>query len=218
MQLAYAEHQRGQTMIETVLMMPIALLALFALIYISRFGIVNERTYQAMRYAGVAAFTQGTNQAYTAADIYSNLAGGQQPVPCPTPPAGAFDGSAPYPGPGTIALFRPDSISIPACTTSFTDLGGASFLAARFISATSIGVNASVNVPGYLQPLIGSVTNTHATGAFVHSAYPGIILYCVAQAYDAVSQSLTAAGTLTLPTPGPGQPTAPPAPAGHAKC
>lgn len=203
---------RGQTLIETLLMMPVALFALFALIYITRFGIVNERTYLSMRYAGVAAFTQGTSQAYTAADVYANLAGGQQPVPCPTPPVGAFDNSAPYPGPSTPPLFRPDSITIPACTTAFTDLGGASFLAARFISSTAIGVNATVNVPTYLQPLIGKMTTTNAVGSFVHSAYPGIILFCVAKAYNAVNDSVTAVGTLSLPTPGPGQPTAPPAP------
>lgn len=212
------ESLRGQTLIETLLIMPVAIFAIFALIYIAHFGVVNERTFLSMRYAGIAAFTQGQNQAYTAADIYSNLAGGQQPVPCPTPPAGAFDNTAPYPGPSTPPLFRPDALSIPACTTTFTDLGGASFLAARFISSTSIGVNASVNVPAYLQPLIGAVTNTHAVGSFVHSAYPGIILFCVSKAYDAVYQSVTAEGTLTLPTPGPGQPTAPPAPTGGKSC
>ena len=212
------ELQRGQTLIETLLVMPIALFTIFALIYITHFGIVNERTYLSMRYAGVAAFTQGASQAYTAADVYANLAGGQQPVPCPTPPAGVFTNSDPYPGPSTPPLFTPDGLSIPACTTAFTDLGGASFLAARYVSSTAVGVNASVNVPQYLQPLLGAVTTTHAAGAFVHSAYPGIILYCVSKAYDAVSQSLTAGNTVSLPTPAPGQPTAPPAPSGHPPC
>lgn len=212
------ERMRGQTLVETLLMMPVAIFAIFALIYITHFGIVNERTYLSMRYAGVAAFTQGASAAYTAADVYSNLAGGQQPVPCPTPPAGAFDNSAPYPGPSTPPLFKPDALTIPACTTTFTDLGGATFLAARFISATSIGVNATVNVPAYLQPLIGKITNTHSVGSFVHSAYPGIILFCVTKAHDAVYQSVTAGGTLSLPTPNPGQPTAPPAPSGNKSC
>ena len=208
----HLESMRGQTLVETVLMMPIALFALFALLFITHFGIVNERTYLSLRYAGVAAFLQGSSQAYTAANVYSNLAGGQQPVPCPTPPTGVFNNSAPYPGPTSAPLWNPDSVNVPPCTTSFTDLGGASFLAARFIPATSIAVNASVNVPAYLQPLLGKVSTTSTAGSFVHSAYPGIILYCVAKAYSAVHDSVTANETVNLPTPGPGQPTAPPAP------
>jgi hypothetical protein len=211
------ERMRGQTLVETLIMMPIALFALFAMIFITHFGIVNERTYLALRYAGVAAFVQGAGQAYTAANVYANLAGGQQPVPCPTPPAGAFTNTAPFPGPSSAPLWNPDSITIPACTTAFTDLGGASFLAARFIPSTAISVSASVNVPQYLQPLLGAVSTSNTAASFVHSAYPGIILFCVAKAYSAVHDSVTAMDTVSLPTPSPGEPTAPPA-GGQNKC
>ncbi len=212
----HVEHMRGQTLVETLLMMPVALFALFALIFITHYGIVSERTYLSMRYAGVTAFLQGTGAAYTAANVYSNLAGGQQPVPCPTPPTGAFNNTAPYPGPASAPLWNPDKITVSPCTTAFTDLGGASFLAARFIPSTLVALSASVNVPGYLQPLLGKTSTTNASSSFVHSAYPGIILFCVSKAYNAVHDSVTAEGTVNLPTPNPGQPTPPPG--GNNKC
>jgi hypothetical protein len=215
------ERMRGQTMIETLLMMPIMLLVIFGTLYIAHYGIVNERTQLGMRYAGVEAFVQGQTAAYTAADIYSNLSGGTQPVPCPTAPPGVYTNSAPYPGPSSPPLWSPDApvdqagdTTTSTCSPTFTDLGGASFLAARFIAATQIKANAGVSIPAYLRPLLGgnvTFAQTNAQTAFAHAAYPGIILYCVAKAHDATLNSITANGTVTLPTPMPGLPTAPPA-------
>ncbi|MGZ3505495.1 MAG: TadE/TadG family type IV pilus assembly protein [Vulcanimicrobiaceae bacterium] len=210
---------RGQTLVETLLVMPIMLFVIFATLYIAHYGIVNERTQIGLRYAGVEAFVQGQTDAYTAADIYSNLSGGTQPVPCPTAPPGVYTNSAPYPGPSSPPLWSPDApvdgagdTMTSSCSPTFTDLGGASFLAARFISATQITSNAGVSIPAYLQPLLGRIfTQTNAATAFAHSAYPGIILYCVAKAHDATLNSITANGTVGLPTPMPGLPTAPPA-------
>ncbi|HEY8313870.1 MAG TPA: hypothetical protein VIG51_06820 [Candidatus Baltobacteraceae bacterium] len=212
------ETMRGQTLVETLLMMPVGLFVIFAMLYIAHFGIVNERTQLGMRYAGVESFVQGQTQAYTAADIYANLAGGTQPVPCPTAPAGVYTNSAPYPGPSTPPLWSPDaavdgsgSVTSSTCQVTFTDLGGASFLASRFIAATQITSNAGVSIPKYLQPILGALfAKTNASSAFAHSAYPGIILYCVSKAHDATLNSITANGTVGLPTPMPGLPTPPP--------
>ena len=63
---------RGQTIIEFVVAMPIVLLALFAIVYFSKFGVVNERAELALRYGGIAAFNSGDAQ-YGAVNIYYNI-------------------------------------------------------------------------------------------------------------------------------------------------
>ncbi len=213
------EATRGQTLLETLLMMPIMLFIIFAMLYMAHLGIVNERTQVGLRYAGVQSFVQGQTQAYTAADIYANLSGGTQPVPCPTSPPGVYTNSAPYPGPSSPPLWSPDApldqagdTTTSTCQVTFTDLGGASFLASRFIAFTQITSHAGVSIPGYLQSLLGGFfAQTSAGTEFAHSAYPGIILYCVSKAHDATLNSITANGTVGLPTPMPGLPTPPPA-------
>jgi len=210
--------QRGQALTETLIVLPVAIFAIFAILYIARAGIVNERIYLSMRYAGFSAFYGQSNQAYTAADIYSNIQGGNQPVPCPKAPAGAFNDTAPYPGPSGPPLWNPDEPVTSQCSMQTTSIGGASFLASRYLSATLVNVQTGVNVPPYLQSLIPAQTTMQAQGGFVHPAYPGVIMYCNGDTFTAVYDSLTSNGTISLPTPMPGEPTPGPTPGPGDHC
>lgn len=195
--------QRGQALTETVIMLPIALFTLFAILYLSHAGVMMERTQSAIRYAGFAGFYGQSNAAFTVADIYSNLQGGTQPVPCPTAPPGAFSDTAPYPGPASPRLWGPDWQISSNCGTIIRNIGGAEFLASRDLSATVINVQTGVNVPPYLAPFIGNTAVMYAQTAFAHPAYPGIILYCNADTFNAVRDSLTAMRTVATPSPVP---------------
>ncbi len=193
--------QRGQALIETIIVLPIAIFCVFAILYLAHAGIMTERTQSAIRYAGFAGFYGQSNQAYTAADIYTNLRGGSPPVPCPTAPAGAFDDTAPYPGPSSPRLWGPDWQISSNCGTVTQNIGGASFLASRTLAATLVNVQTGINVPSYLQPLIGGNAVMFAQTAFAHPQYPGVIMFCNVDTYNAVHDSITAMSTVGMPTP-----------------
>ena len=206
--------QRGQALTETIIVLPIVLLSVFAILYLGHAGLVAERAQAALRYAGFAGFYGVGNQAYTAADIYSNLQGGAQPVPCPTAPAGAFDNTAPYPGPANPRLWGPDWQVSSSCGMVTKNIGGTGVLASRTISATIVNVQTGVNVPEYLRPTIGKNAVIAAQTVFAHPAYAGIIMYCNAGTYSAVRDSITAMSSVGMPTPIPGSGTPTPAPTG----
>lgn len=212
---------RGQTLIETVIMLPVVLLVLFGILYVARLGVVNERAQLALRYGGIAAFDTGTS-AYSAANIYANLSGAEPPSPCPTPPAGAFSNGTPFPGPTSAPFWQPDPNATPngTCTLAITDLGGAQFLASHYFAATSLSVTAGVDIPSFLQGILGGQTTNIATisDSFVHAAYPGIILYCSSEVRSRVQGAITAQGSSTPPTPIPNGSTPPPAPPYNIAC
>jgi hypothetical protein len=210
---------RGQTVIEFVVAMPIVLLALFAIIYFSQFGVVSERAELAVRYGGIAAFNSSSNE-YSAADIYTNLSGGS-PGWCPTPPATILYGGGPFPGPTSAPFWQPNSLpASPSCTTTPYGFGGSQFIASHFWTESQVNVQASVNVPAYLQAALGGASSgtANTTLTFIHSATPAIILYCSQEVQNRVQMSLTNQGSQSLPTPIPdGTTPATPAP-GNASC
>jgi len=186
---------RGQTLPETALFLPILLLATFAIIYFSQLGVAGERAQLAVRYGGLTAFYAQPNAYYSAQNIYAfyqGAAGGQTAIPCPTAPPGAYTNSPPFPGPQSAPYWTPASIQGGAgCTVLVKNLGGANFLATRYFAATQVSTSARVNVPAYLQPVIGSTGMVSATQSFVHPAYPAVILACTSsQVYQRVYGAL----------------------------
>lgn len=205
---------RGQTIIEFVVAMPIALLGLFAIIYFSQFGVVSERAELALRYGGFAAYNTGGSQ-YGAANIYYN-ANGALPA-CPTPPTAILNGGGPFPGPTSAPFWQPSTdVSQPSasCTSVPYGFGGSQFMASHFWGATQLEVKASVDVPPYLQPALGGSNSgqTDTVTTLVHAASPGMILYCSKEVRDRINAAITAQGSAPLPTPIPDgtQPASPP--------
>jgi Flp pilus assembly protein TadG len=205
---------RGQTIIEFVVAMPILLLALFAIVYFSQYGVVSERAELALRYGGIAAFNSGTNE-YGAANIYYNISGAQPA--CPTPPTAILNGGGPFPGATSAPFWQPSTdVQAPtsSCSSGAAGFGGSQFIASHFWATTQVNVQAYVDVPPYLRPALGGANSgiANASMTLVHAAYPGIILWCSTEVRARVQNAITASGSAVLPTPIPDGSTPPPAP------
>jgi hypothetical protein len=207
-------YTRGQTIIEFVVAMPIVLLALFAIIYFSQYGVVNERAELALRYGGIVAFND-TQNVYSAADIYYNLSSGY--TNCPAPPLGILNGGGPFPGPTSPPFWQPTTdVSVPSssCQSAPQGFGGSQFIASHFWGDTQVTVSAAVDVPPYLQPALGGANagKTTTTLGFIHAAYPGVIMYCSKEVRNRVDMAIQPQGSAPLPTPIPDgtQPATPP--------
>lgn len=212
-------YSRGQTLLEFVIAMPIALLALFGIVYMSHYAVLSERAELALRYGGIAAFTTQSNS-YSAGNIYQNLYG-LQPN-CPKPDLGILSGGGPMPGPTSAPFWQPDTDVLPetsSCTASASGFGGSQFIASHFWAITTVNVNASVDVPSYVQTALGSNTaSANTTATFIHAAYPGVILWCSVEVRRRVDGAVTAQDSSPLPTPipdGAPMPTPPPNNNGH---
>jgi hypothetical protein len=212
---------RGQTIIEFVVAMPIVLLALFAVIYFSQYGVVSERAELALRYGGLVEFND-TASVYSAADIYNNMNGNY--MNCPAPSLGVLSDGGPFPGPTSAPFWQPASdANVPApsssCQSAPQGFGGSQFIASHFWGETQLSVNAGVDVPPYLQPALGGATagQTNTTLGFIHAAYPSVIMYCSTEVRNRVDAAITASGNAPLPTPIPDgtQPATPPPDNGH---
>ncbi len=195
--------QRGQTMVELAVSLPIALFCLFAIIYMGRFGVVSERAELALRYGGVTAFQ--TSFTYSLANMYANVATPQNtPAPCPTPPTTELTGGGPMPGPSPAPFWQPDTDTVKpssSCTLSVQSLGGAQFLATHYVATTTVNVIAGIDVPSYLRALLGNAATVNTTAQFAHSAFPGLILYCSQEVHDRVWNAIYAESTTATPPP-----------------
>ena len=206
------KHERGQTLVELVVAMPLVLLVLFAIMFISRFGVLSERAELAVRYGGTVLYnTSGTQ--YSAANIYANTSG-SLPA-CPTPPVGILSGASPFPGPTSAPYWQPDASPAPtsSCTSGASGFGGSQFIASHFWNQATINVTGSVAVPPFLLGALGSSAGTDSTTlTFTHAANPGIILWCSTEVRTRVNDAITAQGTAVLPTPIPDGSSPPPVP------
>ncbi len=189
---------RGQALVETAFFVPILLLVLFGVIYFSQLGVISQRMQIAIRYGALVAFNDSSAPAYSAADIY--VAANSGSGVCQAPPIGPLYNSSPFPGPTTAPYWQP---SAPApsssCTLQTINLGGASFLMSRYITQGNVQMSAYAGVPTFLQPLFSGPTAITASEPWVHPAWPGSILTCIAKTRDAVHDALTATETVTLP-------------------
>lgn len=190
--LVRRQSERGQALLETALFLPLALLVLFGTIYFSRQGVIAERTQRAMRYGAMMSFNSA--QVYGVEGIYAGLPENPPSPDCPAAVvtdtiAGVTDeiggGSPP------IRYFRPDSTPTATCSISFITMkGGASFQAFNLFMASQQTVSAGVNVPAYLQPLLGAGANTTASMGYLHSVSPAAIEYCIQKVGNSVSAAL----------------------------
>lgn len=181
--------------------MPIVLLGIFAIVYISQFGVVSERAELALRYGGIAAFDTSSSE-YSAASIYYNLSG-QVPA-CPAAPVSIVQGAGPFPGPTSAPFWQPsaDAPATSSCSGLPYGFGGSQFIASHYWGTTTLTVSAGVDVPPYLKPALGGNTGTATTTlTFIHAAYPGVILYCSTEIDNRVKAAVTANGSNPLPTP-----------------
>lgn len=194
-------YSRGQTLIETAICLPIMLLVLFGVIYFSNAGVVNARAQLTARYGATSLFASNTAPTYSAADIYNAT---NDAAVCQSPPTSILYNGPPFPAPTSAPYWNPSAAGS-SCSLQTKDLGGASFLMARYLTAGDVVVTASPwtgLIPGsYLSQIVGATApGDTASLAWVHPAWPGAILACIAKTDQAVEDLLTATETVTLPT------------------
>jgi hypothetical protein len=167
--------ERGQTIAESAIFLPIVLLVLFGIMYVSQYGVASERAQLAVRYGGLVM--QRAANVYSASEIYDFLSNPKGPAPCVSPPPGFLTDEAPLPGPASVPYWQPLSV-VPSCTALARQPqgGGGQFVASHFFSTALESVTAQVAVPPFLGNAIGM--NASASEAFVQSADPSAILYC----------------------------------------
>lgn len=209
---------RGQTIVEGAIAVPVILLVLFAIMYVARLGVVTERAEIALRYGAISMFESGSQSVYSAGSIY-NFYNNTSPT-CAAPSTAAFSNSAPFPGPTSAPFWQPDSTPATSCAVQPWGFGGAQFMATHYFEQSKITVSAGVNVPAFLQKALGGQTQSLAstTASMTHPVDPSMILWCSTEVRQRVSDALTAGGTVVLPTPPAGTPTAPPPPNNNGAC
>jgi hypothetical protein len=198
-------YSRGQAVVETALFMPMLLLSLTGLLLFSRLGVVAERGESAVRYADMVTFRHG--DAYTVATVYDVLEELLNPdaaqlgplcltpnsVTASPPPQNLMSAAAlaamtqsqpavgATPAPVTKAFWQPDVMGAPACNPLSVQLTSGTYGVSNLpLSVTSFQVSGTMNVPGYLTPIIGSrTTTTTANMAFLNLATPNMLVACV---------------------------------------
>lgn len=189
---------------ESVLFLPMLLLALFTLMLFSRLGVVGERGESAVRYANLVTFRHGN--AYTIATVYDLLdelldpSAAQLGPLCLTPnsttasppPQNAMSSAAlaaltqaqpavgSTPAPVTKAFWQPDTVGAPACNPLSVQLTSGTYGISNMpLSVTSFQVSGTMKVPSYLNPLLGPEATTTANMAFLNLATPNMLVACV---------------------------------------
>lgn len=195
---------RGQTLIETAICLPIVLAALFGVIYYCNLGTVNARLQLTVRYGALNLFAANSGPAYSASNIYNGVSGS---AVCPAPPTTLLSNGSPLPaGDASDAFWNPDpSSTLSTCTLQTKDLGGASFLMARYLTAGNVSVSAKPSVaviPATYTTEVtgGGVPTKTASLPWVHAAWPAAIIACISKTGNEVEDLLTATETVNLPT------------------
>ena len=173
-------HPRGQALIETVIFLPVALIALFGIIFFTRYGVVSERAQTAVRYGALIAYEKAP--VYGAADIYAGIAAGgatQSPA-CPANVApdtikalSEQNGAGATPAP----FWRPDTATA-ICTQKTLSFPGSANAASRVVTVTTVTATGTIAVPGYLTKLLGTSAVATATMGYARSDAPRVIMYC----------------------------------------
>ncbi len=173
-------NERGQALVETAIFLPVALIALFGIIYFSRYGVLAERAQSAVRYGALISYAKAP--VYSAADIYNAIAAGGTVRPSACPAAIGPDtikalSEQNVAGPTPAPYWRPDSATA-TCTQSTLSFAGPAYAASHMVTVTRQTATATMAVPGYLTKLLGTSAVATATFAYVRSDSPGIIMYC----------------------------------------
>jgi hypothetical protein len=173
-------HDRGQALIETVIFLPVALIALFGIIFFSRYGVMSERAQIAVRYGALVAYGKGP--AYSAADIYNAIAGGGAafPTTCPAnvvPATISALSEQHLPGPTPAPYWRPDSAAA-TCTQTTVSFAGPPWAAYHTLTVTNQTTTATLAVPAFLTTLLGASAVATTTFGYLRSDPPSVIMYC----------------------------------------
>jgi hypothetical protein len=204
--------ERGQTIAESLIFLPVALLLLFGVIYVSQYGVISERAYLAARYAGNV---QAVSQLYSAENIYSNLSttsGGSvtvtKPTACATPATTYMTQGTPFTGATSPPYWQPTSSSSSCSLNVYQISAPGEFTTTQYIFEGSVeNVSATYSPAGRVPYLAKIIDPTNAglgvtaSEVFLQSADPAMLLYCSPALQTGVNNSLNASVLSVAPNP-----------------
>jgi len=233
MRNAVRHAQRGQTLLETALFLPLMLLAMFGIIYFSQYGVLQERSLQGARFATLIS-NGGNNTGFTLESMYHELhregnnqtnAGFPSDVTscastAKTDAVNALTQGETLPSGGVGATappyFQPDTGTASTETScsgqSISLTSSAPNDANWYFVAQLTDVQADKAAPSWIQHALPGVSTGHVRGAMVslRAAAPDDILYCSPGFAMAVANGLGAVEPEPLSGPFAGYATPPP--------
>ncbi len=196
---------RGQALAETALALPVFLVAMFAVLWALKAGVLGERVELAARYGGMVSAEQNPYDQYSFYAAYEAAAGAPVVAPCSTPPPALVVDGSPIASPGqpTNAFFSAVGNASTGTSNCGTTISAASGLSSsKVLGYTTVNVAASNDVPDFLQSIIGtSSTPWNASVNELYSPTMGTLFTCYTELSNAFEASASP------PTP----PSAPPA-------
>jgi hypothetical protein len=191
--------QRGQAIVETVVFLPMFLLALSGTIWAVQTAVQYERVESAVRYAGLISQRANPYMDYSLYAMYMQL--GKTAVPgvtCVTPLSDPLSDAAPTYSSATTPtasapFWTPANNPQPTCATgSLVGIPAGTALAQDVIlSQQQPGMISSVTVPPFLQPALGArLTTPEADEHFFRPIGVNLILGCYASLNKQVTSSL----------------------------
>ncbi|GAC1548630.1 MAG: hypothetical protein NVS3B16_21760 [Vulcanimicrobiaceae bacterium] len=203
--------ERGQALIETAAFLPLMLLAMVAIIYFSKYGVLQERAPIAARYASLVSNAGSDAKIFTIEQMYAELRR-EVKYPGSPAPAGASacavsaktDAQAtlkqqqPLQGGVAVATappyFLPNAGSDAAtdCNSDILSLPTMNpDIASAYYSVQYTHVDAVEDVPSFLQPIVGAPTGPiRAAMSNVRPSAPDNMLYCSPGFADTLAKSL----------------------------
>jgi hypothetical protein len=216
--LADMNAQRGQAVLETMLFLPMFLLALFGMIWAVQAGVQYERAESAVRYAGLISQQANPYADYSFYAMYTQLGSTTIPtVACVVPLTDPLSDAAPTynsahtttasspfwtptggtsPGPGCSAPNPASIVGIQAGTGLTQDL---------LLTQQNPYVSSSVNVPPALRSALGSLSSTQANERFFRPVGIEIVLGCYATLNTQINASLNYTTDTSSPNTAPPQ-------------
>jgi hypothetical protein len=204
--------ERGQALVETVVFLPMFLLALFGIMWAVQAAVQNERVQSTVRYNGMILQHDNPYASYSLYAMYAQLGTTTVPnPPCPPPIADPLSDASPTYTSGTSAPFWSPSINpIVICikfgTHNIGTVGipaGTGLNQDLLLSTYGVVALSFTSAPAQLQAALGAFTLTRALATFFQPVGVNVILACYPTLNTQIQNSLqytNDSSTATMPT------------------
>src|SRR5581483_1638829 len=154
--LQQLHRQRGQTFVETAIVLPVFLLVLWGIIWAVQASVTNERVQMAVRYSGLVSNEGSPFVNYSLYALYNNLVGIASPpsFTCVAPNTDALTNSNTYPGPTTLPMWNPGTTN-GTCSQAETSLQGGGLIQPQIFTHTLSSITTQTTIGGVLVAPLG---------------------------------------------------------------
>jgi len=202
-------HARGQALVETALVMPLFVLALYGTIWEIRAGVLSERVQSTVRNANIVLTHRDPLHDYSLLSAYNGMyngSGASAPVPCASPTAQPLSASSAMNGKAGTPFFSPVAGSF---TAACNVVKGANPLISYTGSALLSGdvmliqndaqASAGVSVPAYLRNVLPMTTRSAAEFNFFRPPAILTMTTCVPGYNDSFTSTIDPTSDRTTP-------------------